>query len=445
MAGTRILVVWPPNVPSYFNAGHHLCVFMVGAHLRRCADVSLVRAIDAGALNGTWKDLGDLLFEGYDVIAVANDHDAVDGLGRLIDYARALSPGSSIVTFGRLSQEVPGFFRRYDLDGIVESGDYEAGVGAFVDWVRAGGAGTLPGVAVRAADGWQAPSGPGRWLDVATWPLPDIREIPYEAYDRLYVRDANKFCGIPERRELVVPVARGCPVRCAFCDVPQREGIRERRLPVEVVMRYVEESFAAAPFEYVAMYAPTFTLKPTWVRHLCQELIARGARYPWKCTTTLYHLSQDLVEVMGASGCVRISVGLETLDPGGWNALPPLKRTYEERFDAVAAWCRASGIELNCFVILGLPGTSVAGAQHTVQKVRAAGARVRPTIYTPFNELRADMDEATVARFNRQLLADDVLAEEAATLYALYFGHEPRPTRVTEGIRPDPRLLGQRA
>ena len=69
----RTLVLWPPHVPSYFNAGHHLCVFTVAAHLRSLNPGSGVDALDAGALNITWKELGDRLYQGgYDLVAVAN-------------------------------------------------------------------------------------------------------------------------------------------------------------------------------------------------------------------------------------------------------------------------------------------------------------------------------------------------------------------------------------
>src|SRR5262249_48589633 len=155
--------------------------------------------------------------------------------------------------------QVPRLFEQFDLDAVVQSGDYEAGIAAVARWL-ATGSDPLPGVAVRSQDGWKQPSLPGTFLEGSDWSLPDVDEIPYAAYGRLYHDDQKKFCGIPDRRELVVPIARGCPILCQFCDVPGREGARERRLPVPRVISYIEQSFAAHPFEYVSMYAPTFTL-----------------------------------------------------------------------------------------------------------------------------------------------------------------------------------------
>jgi radical SAM superfamily enzyme YgiQ (UPF0313 family) len=433
----RILVARPPQVPSYFNAGHHLPVFQVAAYLRSHCD-DHVEACDWEALNVSWKDVGDVLAAHYDVVALMNDFDAIDGLGRCIGYVRAVTPDAKIVTFGRLSTKIPRFFRRYDLDGIVATGDYETGVHAFADSIKREDRASLPGVHRMAPDGWHEPSMPGTVLDAASWEMPDTSEIPFQAYDRLYLRDENKFCGIPERRELVVPIARGCPIGCFFCEIPGREGKRERRIPFERAVEYIRESFERLPFEYASMYAPTFTLNRDWVISFCLRLMSLPRRYPWKCTTTLHHLDEELVRAMAAAGCVRISVGVETFAASGQANLPRIKRTPEDALVRLASICQAANVELNCFVVLGLPGTSAESSRETVQAIERLGCRVRPTVYAPYDLLREDMDEATVASLNRQLIPTGSPQDDSAKLYPLYFDRGATATRVTENV---PRAL----
>jgi hypothetical protein len=90
----QILVAWPPHVPSYFNAGHHLPVFSIAAYLRRQGHT--VRALDAGALNQTWKEFGDVVFQGrYDAVVLVNEFDVVEGLRRAAGYCRSLLPGAA--------------------------------------------------------------------------------------------------------------------------------------------------------------------------------------------------------------------------------------------------------------------------------------------------------------------------------------------------------------
>jgi len=440
----RVLVAWPPHVPSYFNAGHHLPTFTIAAYLR--ANGHLVDALDAGALNYSWKEFGDRVFQGrYQAIVLVNEFDLVEGLRRAVDYCRALAPDAFLVTAGRLSYQNPGFFRTLPLDAVVTGGDYEAGVAAALRWAGDGRPDLpgLPGVAMRRGDGWTEPTGPGVWLPAHEWALPDVADIPYVSYEQLYSRDQNKFCGIPQRRELVVPVARGCPIGCSFCDVPSMQGLRERRMTARRAVDYIRDCFARHPFEYVAFYAPTFTLDKAWVRQLCALLRAEPRRYPWKCATTLHHLDEALVEEMAAAGCVRISVGVETFEPDAAGALPRVKQRPRDRFEVVAAWCNRRGIELNCFVIVGLPGTTPEGARRTIEAITAAGARARPTLYTPYHDMRADMTEREISGFNRQLFADVAQVRSAGhepeEFLKLIFGGDGYLTPVTARIPGAPR------
>ncbi|MFE4924871.1 B12-binding domain-containing radical SAM protein [Streptomyces sp. NPDC056661] len=403
----KILVCWPPHVPSYFNAGHHLPVFSIAAYLR--AQGHDVDALDAGALNVSWKEFGDQLYRGqYELVVLVNDFDTVEGIRRGADYAKSLLPEVTVLTVGRLSNQNPVFFQTLDLDAVARGGDYEAAVEETIGWINAGRPAEpdLAGVATRTGATWHAPTRRGKWLPPDQWVLPDVLDVPYRHYENLYRRDENKFCGIPERRELVVPVARGCPVGCEFCDVPPMQGLRERRLSIERTVDYIRAAFAEHPFEYVAFYAPTFTLDKRWVRQLCSTLIAEPRRYPWKCATTMFHLDEDIVRQMGAAGCVRISVGVETFEDEAAEELPRLKQSARNRFEQLVRWCTDSGIELNCFLIVGLPGTTPEGTRRAMHEITAAGARVRPTLYTPYHQMRADMTEREISAFNRQLFVD---------------------------------------
>ncbi|MFI0898200.1 B12-binding domain-containing radical SAM protein [Streptomyces sp. NPDC020983] len=436
--GIRVLVAWAPQILSYFNAGHHTPLYSVAGYLRARPGVAHVDVMDCSVGSVTWKRVADRLFQHeYDVVAVMNDLDGVDGLPRFLTYVREISPHSRIVTFGRLSGMQPALFRGLDLDGIVGPGDYESGILDFLGYCEGSiQAENVHGVDLRIDGRWRAPAGPGRMLDPADWVLPDITEIPYEHYDELYRDDQNKFCGIPHRRELVVPTARGCPIGCDFCEVPTVFGRRDRRIPVDRVIAYIEDSFAAMPFEYVSFYAPTFTLDRAWVAELCSELVARGSRYAWKCATTVHHLDEELVALMGRSGCVRVSVGVETLDARGAAHLPRLKRKADESVAELAGWCERAGIELNCFVIVGLPGTDAASAQETVAALKRLGARTRPTMYCPNERLTEGMTMQDIALHNRQIILDgrSASADERRRAYGILFGPGDDLTEVFERI-----------
>ena len=428
----KILCIVPPYIPSYFNAGHHLPVFQVAAYLRKAIHGVQVTACDFGAVNSTWRDVCELLVKRFDLIAVLNDFDAIDGFERFVSYAREISPDARLLTFGRGSKQVPGLFERYGFDAIVTSGDYEAGAAGYISFLR--GSARPNGVSLRD-DGYSA-APPGRFLEAADWALPEIDEIPYEAYDRLYANDLAKFCGIPARRELVVPVARGCPVGCKFCDVPSQQGLKERRVDVETVIRYIESCLARQPFEYVSFYAPTFTLKRSWVLELCGAMQERLPSLRWKCVTTLAHLDHDLLRAMGRAGCVRVGIGIETFGDGAAKLLPKLKRGAASMLDHIADVCTKVGIEINCFLMVGMPDERIKDAARTVNALIARGFRVRPTVFTPYGLMSDALEAKGFAEFNRQLLLHGswTTEERAAAYDVLYANAQDKPTQVVERI-----------
>ncbi len=428
----KILLIIPPYVPSYFNAGHHLPLFQVAAYLDRKYSGATVDVFDFGALNASWRDVCRVLQRKHDVIAAFNDFDGVDGFARFLSYVSEISPDAKTMTFGRASRECGGFFDQFGFDVIHTSGDYEPGVESFIDHCRDGR--PLVGCRARRADGSYAEALGAGWLPVEEWALPDVTKIPYAAYDALYKDDLNRFCGIPERRELVVPTARGCPVGCSFCDVPKQQGLKERRLSVDSVLAYIEEANRRVGFEYVSFYAPTFTLKRAWVEDLCGKITAHGPRFNWKCVTTMAHLGEDIIATMARAGCVRISVGVESFSPAAGATLPKMKRESKEQLEHISAACAANGVELNCFLMFGLDGEPIEEAVAQMHALTDRGLRVRTTVYTPYERIKPDMSIADFQKFNRQLLLHlDISPEEKRLAYAALFDDEQNTATTVQG------------
>jgi radical SAM superfamily enzyme YgiQ (UPF0313 family) len=428
-----VLCIIPPHIPSYFNAGHHLAVFQVAAFLRRNTTESKVYALDAAALNITWKEICDLLVKKPKLIALMNDFDGIDTFQRFLTYVKKFTPASKIITFGRLSNQIPKFFLQYKIDAIHFSGDYEDGVFSYWKYIN-NQQSDCPGVLLQTSPDKEA--APGRYLDPNEWVLPDINDIPYTAYNKMYMNDLNKFCGIPARQELVIPVARGCPIGCFYCDVPKMQGKYERRLSVEETINYITDSFKQLPFEYISFYSPTFTLNKLWVMALCDKFLELNRSYPWKCTTALSCLSEDLIIKMGKAGCVRISLGIETMTGAAKN-LPKTKQDVQDQLFSVIETCKKTNIELNAFIMLGLPGDNPEAVQQTIKFCIENGIRVRPTIYTPYHEMKDNLLPHEVATYNRQSFIDDLLPDDVTEKYynIFYNNKDDKPTAVMNKVK----------
>ena len=430
----NILFLWPPHIPSYFNAGHHLPLFQTAQYVRKNTKIDNVKCIDAGVLNYTWKEIADILSQNkFDFIAVMNDFDAIDTFPRTIRYIKKLSSDSKIITFGRLSKSIPKFFEKYDIDAIVYSGDYETSVVEFINY-SLNYINKPKGIFYKDNNKWCIGE-KGEFLDSSKWEFPDFTEFPFEAYDSMYKNDRNKFCGIPNRRELVVNVSRGCTVGCKFCDVPKMQGLLDRRIDYRTLVEYIKESFKLYPFEYVTFYSPTFTLDRQWTINFCKLMKKTNKKYPWKCVTTIEHLDKELILKMKEAGCVRISIGVETIDELAEKELPLIKRKTKQKIKLLLEICNQIEIELNCFVILGLPGETISGAKETIKFLKKYNARVRPTIYTPYNLLSSNMNIDEIATFNRQLFIDKLINEEIEReFYNIFYEKENKLTEVYKKI-----------
>lgn len=428
----KILCIIPPHIPSYFNAGHHLGIFLVSSYLRRQYPDYTVNAHDFAALNKTWKEVCDILMHQYDVIYTHFDYDSVDTIDRFVAYVRAFSPRAKLIAFGRLVKEIPQFFLNHGFDAAQVSGDYECGIVTYMQWLQDSSHST-PGLVI---PNQTQPSAPGLTLSPEEWVFPDVEEIPYDSYHYLYKNDLNKFCGIPDRQELVVPVARGCPVGCFFCDVPRMQGLVERRASVSKTITYITQAFNKLPFEYFTFYAPTFTLEKRWVKEFCSQMQALPRKYAWKCVTVLKTLTSDLLQQMAAAGCVRVSFGIESFDEDAGNLLPKIKQNTRSHFNEICNMAKECGVEINVFLILGLDGDNPERMKRTIDICMAEGIRIRPTLYTPYEKMHTEMSVAEIAQFNRQLFVPNILSDADANAYYQIFYNNvaDRPTQVTQRI-----------
>ncbi len=426
----NVLCLIPPYIPSYFNAGHHLICFQIASHLRRKYPDIAVKAVDACAMRYSWRDFIRLVSEPFDLVILVNDFDAIDSFERTIYYTRKLLPTTLVITTGRLSSLKPEIFKKFDLDGIHCQGDPEIGAENFVASLRQG---TLPeDFLIRNKERvFVRTKVSNRSLRGEELVLPDIEEIPYRQIQQFYAFDLNKFCGIPEKLELVVPMARGCPIACSFCDVPLIQGKLERRVPVPKVMSYLESAFRSQFFDYFSFYAPTWNLDRAWVFDFCRTYHSSGLGKPWKCTAVLNLLTEEMIREMARAGCIRISLGIESTDEFAMRSLPRSKRANQSHLELVIEWCNSLGIELNCFLVYGLSPNDLPSLQELTQYLVEKGVRVRPTILADYLQIDETMSVFDISTFNRQLFRKHEAGEQDYYKY-LYSNKTDKPTRIHE-------------
>jgi len=111
--------------------------------------------------------------------------------------------------------------------------------------------------------------------------------------------------------ELALPYqsSRGCPFNCWFCSNNTLSGGRVRVKSTQRIHQDMlhYQHLGVSCFEF---RDETFTLNPRRVMQICEVL--RRFNIRWWCQTRGNLLSDELVETMQQSGCVGVSVGVES-------------------------------------------------------------------------------------------------------------------------------------
>lgn len=126
-------------------------------------------------------------------------------------------------------------------------------------------------------------------------------DIPFPAYDRIDFSDYNSVSVI---------TARGCPYKCAFCDVGPLWGNKTRFRSIDNVVE--ELSFLKNEHGQNTIHVAddTFDLKRNRTETLCREM--DRLRMNWTCLARVDLIDEDLLERMAGAGCRSIFLGIES-------------------------------------------------------------------------------------------------------------------------------------
>lgn len=388
----KVLIVWPPHIPVFLNKFSHFTLLgEIGGYIKYNTN-SKVDILDAGLLNVTYDTVITYLNKKYDVICLVNVFDNLDGFKKFIIYARKISKNSKILTFGPVSKTMPDFFKKYDLDAICYSGDYECAIEGFIKFVKKKRNITkLSGLLIKQ-DGKWLKTKKGRYLPPEQWAFPALEMLPLKDYEEVYKERVIKHKGYVQ--ELNFTVSRGCPYNCPFCLIPKCNGLKERRRNVDEVIRYIKKAIKRYKFDYISFCSPTFTLDRNWVVSFCEKIINKKLNFKWKCVTTIKNIDEELIKIMSEAGCTRISFGVETMSK---KIQEKIKKKINEKdiLDKVHL-CKKHGIIPYCYLMIGIPGQTANDINYTVQKIRKVGGIFRITAYSPLDILDTEMDADTL-------------------------------------------------
>jgi anaerobic magnesium-protoporphyrin IX monomethyl ester cyclase len=184
-------------------------------------------------------------------------------------------------------------------------------------------------------------------------PLPMHHLLPLDKYRIPMLKGPYTF----------VVTSRGCPGGCCFCikHVTYQYSVRLRS-PENIM----EELWLlkGLGIHNVHMYADLFTVDRQQVVGLCDLILKEGLKIRWTCNSRVDFVDEEMLQLMGKSGCWMISWGIES------GSEEILKRAHKgislEKVERALRWSKAAGIKNWGYFIIGLPGETEETIQQTI-------------------------------------------------------------------------------
>ena len=185
-------------------------------------------------------------------------------------------------------------------------------------------------------------------------PIPAHHMLPFDKYRIPMIKGPYTF----------IVTSRGCTAGCKYCikHVSYQYSIR-LRTPENIMkeLRVLKE----LGVQHVHMYADLFTVNREQVINLCKLMLEENLGLSWTCNSRVDYVDEEMLQLMGKSGCMYISWGIESANE---QILKRAAKGYRlEQAPRALKWAHKAGIKNWGYFIIGLPGETVETIQQTIK------------------------------------------------------------------------------
>ncbi len=178
--------------------------------------------------------------------------------------------------------------------------------------------------------------------------------------------------------------SRGCDDHCSYCAYVRVQGRSKRQRPAQDVideMLWLERTFH--PRRIMARDL-VFAADRMWAMDVARGLIAGGFSTPWECESRPEQFDPALLKKLAQAGCAAIKIGIESGDAEELVRIGRVEdaahaATYLAYIREVVDAAKTYGINVRAYVMVGLPGQTMAEIQNTAAYIRT----LRPTFFHP--------------------------------------------------------------
>ena len=204
--------------------------------------------------------------------------------------------------------------------------------------------------------------------------LRDLNELPGYAWDLLPPIAAYKE--VTGEADGLVPIdsGRGCAYDCSFCSIGRTWRRRSRPLPAARLADEIAALRGIPGARRAYLCHDLFGADRRHALELCDLIEDRGLDVPWEVRARADHLDPELLGRMGAAGCDRVLLGIESA-----SAAVRARNQKGMRDDVdllrVVDDCAAAGVTPILSLILGLPGEGDEELEESLAFCAAAALR----------------------------------------------------------------------
>jgi len=354
----KVLLINPPYTSSKYKfiglVAPPLGIAYIGAVLENGGFE--VEILDGAALELDWEAMENWIRKAApQVIAITALTPTIDQGLATAKLARRVCPHATIVMGGYHPSFNHTEILEKDYVDVVVIGEGEFTMLELVETLEGGGdLIQVPGIA---------------YGDVVTRPRPvvqDLDQLPFPAR-HLLPMDHYKILNMKLHTATMIS-GRGCPMQCSFCASAALHGHRLRMRSAENVVDEMEHLTEEHDAGMIAFMDDTFTLKPSRVEQVCDEIKKRGLDVYWGCTARADTISSKMLQKMSDTGCITMFLGVESADQQQLDRVN--KQLTVDKIRRAFTLSRKHDIRTIASVVLGMPGDTRDSISRTIRFVR---------------------------------------------------------------------------
>lgn len=189
--------------------------------------------------------------------------------------------------------------------------------------------------------------------DLDGLPFPDWNIFPLERYFSIGAPHGGSVRDAPF---LPVITSRGCPFECVFCSVHNLWGRSYRKRSAENVLKELDYLVSEFSIKEILFEDDNLTFDKERAKEIFRGILDRSLKISWSMPNgvALQTLDDEMLELMKASGCHSISIGLESGDEFILKNIIK-KPIMLKMVRPVVNKAKSLGLEVTAFFVVGLP------------------------------------------------------------------------------------------